>query len=213
MTPRATLFHRSWSRWLVQHGACPWHARPGFTTPSNVYKALSFRAATAGLSSSFRTDALSQHGRHIRPTTSRLTPRRGRQNSWTIILTDCAREANVAPIPFITELASVRDRLFVLLLERVGGELERFPTLKDDLWNAYRVLAHMSINMARDVKYNNILMAPNSPPGLPSLPSPFTQRTHNIRIIDLELALKTIFTDDIIMSSCKGYFSRVIHSC
>lgn len=41
-----------------------------------------------------------------------------------------------------------------------------------------------------DIRYDNILQAPLSPPGLPSLPSPITQRTYGWRLIDFEMAFK-----------------------
>ena len=42
-----------------------------------------------------------------------------------------------------------------------------------------------------DIRLPNILGAPCVPPGLPSLPSPFSARVHSWRAIDLEMALKT----------------------
>lgn len=41
-----------------------------------------------------------------------------------------------------------------------------------------------------DVRYDNILQAPLSPPGLPSLPSPITQRAYGWRLVDFEMAYK-----------------------
>ena len=37
----------------------------------------------------------------------------------------------------------------------------------------------------------NILAAPECPPGLPSLPSPFSGKVHGWRVIDFEQGLKT----------------------
>ncbi|KZV88094.1 hypothetical protein EXIGLDRAFT_839519 [Exidia glandulosa HHB12029] len=124
---------------------------------------------------------------------------------------DDLRESNIAPIPFMSELAAARNRLFILVLERVGGELKRYPTVQQDMLHAYDEFARLSVNLCRDIRANNIRMSPQSPPGSPSLASPLTGRTHNIRIIDLELTLKTSFTDGAILRSCKSYIRMLVY--
>ncbi|KZV85874.1 hypothetical protein EXIGLDRAFT_841162 [Exidia glandulosa HHB12029] len=111
----------------------------------------------------------------------------------------------------MSELAAARNRLFILVLERVGGELKCYLTEKQDMLHAYDEFAQLSVNLCRDIRANNIRMAPQSPPGFPRLASPLTGRTHNIRIIDLELALKTSFTDGAIMRSCKSYIKMLVY--
>lgn len=64
---------------------------------------------------------------------------------------------------------------------------------REDLFAAYTELARLGVDMTLDMKSNSVLLAPQSPPGLPSLPSPFTKLTYNLRIIDLDKALKTDF--------------------
>ncbi|KZV85876.1 hypothetical protein EXIGLDRAFT_236230 [Exidia glandulosa HHB12029] len=117
------------------------------------------------------------------------------------------RRHNITPTPFATELAEARDRVFILVLERVGDTMEIPSRMREDIYAAYKEIALLSVDMSRDVKYNNILMAPESPPGLPSLPSPFTGLTHKLRVIDFELAMKTFFSVETLMERCKGYFN------
>ncbi|KZV85875.1 hypothetical protein EXIGLDRAFT_841163 [Exidia glandulosa HHB12029] len=117
------------------------------------------------------------------------------------------REKNVGPSPLMTELAAARDRLFILVMERVGDWFQRHPTYKSELSAAYTELAHMSVDLSLDIKGNNVCKAPVSPPGLPSLPSPLTGRTHNIRLLDLELALWTDWSVEVIVDNCESYFS------
>ncbi|KZV85877.1 hypothetical protein EXIGLDRAFT_725449 [Exidia glandulosa HHB12029] len=124
------------------------------------------------------------------------------------------REKNIGPSPFMTELAAARDRLFILVLERVGDRFKRQPMDDDDesdleLSAAYTELAHMGVDMSMDIKGSNVCMAPEAPPGLPSLPSPFTGRTHNIRLIDFELALRTDWTVAVIMYNCESHFGFI----
>lgn len=73
---------------------------------------------------------------------------------------------------------------------------------------AYMELAHLGVDMTLDIKDNSVLLAPPCPPGLPSLPPPFTGLTvafgngckHQLRIIDLDIA----FARPIMPVSCYG---------
>ncbi|KZV88095.1 hypothetical protein EXIGLDRAFT_839520 [Exidia glandulosa HHB12029] len=117
------------------------------------------------------------------------------------------REKNIGPSPLMTELAAARDRLFILVMERMGDCFQRHPTYESELSAAYTELALMSVDLSLDIKGNNVCKAPVSPPGLPNLPSPLTGRTHNIRLLDLELALWTDWSVEVIVDNCESYFS------
>ncbi|KZV88098.1 hypothetical protein EXIGLDRAFT_773065 [Exidia glandulosa HHB12029] len=139
------------------------------------------------------------------PTSNRGTDAAEGPTEFMEYATEDLRPHNIAPIPLAAELAEARDRVFVLVLERVGDTMENSFDMLDDIHAAYKEIALMSVDLSLDVKYNNILMAPESPPGLPSLPSPFTGLTHRLRIIDLELAMKTYFSVPALMKRCDAY--------
>lgn len=52
----------------------------------------------------------------------------------------------------------------------------------------------LTITDIHDIRLQHILEAPACPPGLPSLPSPFSNKTHSWRLIDFELAQKVNYS-------------------
>ncbi|KII84862.1 hypothetical protein PLICRDRAFT_344255 [Plicaturopsis crispa FD-325 SS-3] len=79
--------------------------------------------------------------------------------------------------------------LSILLLERLG---ERMPFgeptpdgAREDMYDMYSDMAELGINH-NDIRWQNFLRAPASPPGLPSLPSPYKHRTYAWRAIDFD---------------------------
>ncbi|CAL1706326.1 unnamed protein product [Somion occarium] len=82
----------------------------------------------------------------------------------------------------------------ILVLERVGGRMpigQRLPpALLEELDEMYSDLAKLGVDHV-DIRYFNILRAPEPLPDLPSLPSPFTQRTYNWRLVDFDNSFKT----------------------
>ncbi|CAL1706344.1 unnamed protein product [Somion occarium] len=83
----------------------------------------------------------------------------------------------------------------ILILERLGDRLPlRKPLpagIQEELETIYSDLAQLGVDHC-DIRYYNMLSAPspaNSP--LPSLPSPFTQRTYGWRLIDFDNACKS----------------------
>ncbi|KAI0060221.1 hypothetical protein BV25DRAFT_1901142 [Artomyces pyxidatus] len=90
-----------------------------------------------------------------------------------------------------------RDVISVLLLEQLGPRMPLGPlpdSAKNDITSLYEDISHLGIAVAEDVRWQNILQAPQYEPCLPSLPSPFTNRVHSWRKIDFELAVKTNLT-------------------
>ncbi|KII84864.1 hypothetical protein PLICRDRAFT_179194 [Plicaturopsis crispa FD-325 SS-3] len=79
--------------------------------------------------------------------------------------------------------------LSILVLERLGGRLPlrvfMSAEAKEDMKNIYDDMAELGI-FHRDIRWANFLRAPASPPGLPSLPSPFQHRTYTWRVIDFD---------------------------
>lgn len=61
-----------------------------------------------------------------------------------------------------------------------------------------------------DVRYQNILRASPSPSALPSLPSPYTQRTHNWRVIDFDNSKKTAASTEDINRVTQGWLKRLL---
>ncbi|EPQ52918.1 hypothetical protein GLOTRDRAFT_131209 [Gloeophyllum trabeum ATCC 11539] len=81
----------------------------------------------------------------------------------------------------------------ILFLERVGGYSplgEPVPqTVQDDLWSITKDFGELHI-FAKDLRYDNVLLAPDSPPGLPSLVSPSSHRSYGLRVVDFDLEYK-----------------------
>ncbi|KAI0060225.1 hypothetical protein BV25DRAFT_1917849 [Artomyces pyxidatus] len=90
-----------------------------------------------------------------------------------------------------------RDVLSVLLLEQLGPTMPLGPlpeSARTDITSLYEDISHLGISAAEDVRWHNILQAPQYEPCLPSLPSPFTNRVHSWRKINFELPVKTNLT-------------------
>ncbi|KAI0060761.1 hypothetical protein BV25DRAFT_1775382, partial [Artomyces pyxidatus] len=98
--------------------------------------------------------------------------------------------------PDLLKRTARRDVLSVLVLERLGERLQRGsrPDDVNDVMSLYEDVSHLGISIAQDVRRQNILEAPRDEPCLPSLPSPFTSRTHSWRVVDFELSVKINYT-------------------
>ncbi|KAF9505058.1 hypothetical protein BS47DRAFT_1354444 [Hydnum rufescens UP504] len=94
----------------------------------------------------------------------------------------------------LTEMSHSRNYVSVLLLEKMGGKLPIGVPLGDDLvkgiYDMYGEIAQLGVDH-RDIRYSNMLAAPQGPATLPSLPSPFTGRIYTHRMIDIESCEKT----------------------
>jgi len=94
----------------------------------------------------------------------------------------------------LTEMSHSRNYVSVLLLEKLGGKLPIGVPLGDDLvkgiYDMYGEIGELGVDH-RDIRYSNMLAAPEGPTTLPSLPSPFTGRIYTHRIIDIESCEKT----------------------
>ncbi|EPQ52942.1 hypothetical protein GLOTRDRAFT_46075 [Gloeophyllum trabeum ATCC 11539] len=90
-------------------------------------------------------------------------------------------------------VATTKLPISILLLERVGGHLplgKPIPqTVQDDLWRITKDFGELHI-FDKDLRYDNVLFAPDSPPGLPSLVSPFSHRSYVLRVVDFDLGYK-----------------------
>ena len=62
--------------------------------------------------------------------------------------------------------------------------------LRQDVDDLYDDLAHMRV-WTDDIRYANILRAPQSPPGLPGRICPFHNRVHEWRLVDFEHGQET----------------------
>ncbi|GJE93479.1 hypothetical protein PsYK624_096380 [Phanerochaete sordida] len=82
----------------------------------------------------------------------------------------------------------------ILVLERLGGFLPIGEPLSDsllqDIDDLYDDLAHMRV-WTSDIRYANILRAPQAPPGLPGRVCPFHKRAHEWRLVDFEHGRET----------------------
>ncbi|KAF9503791.1 hypothetical protein BS47DRAFT_1355858 [Hydnum rufescens UP504] len=89
----------------------------------------------------------------------------------------------------LKEMSHSRNYVSVLLLEKLGGKLPRGVPLADELvkgiYDMYGEIAELGVDH-RDIRYSNMLTAPQGPTTLPSLPSPFTGRIYTHRMIDIE---------------------------
>lgn len=82
---------------------------------------------------------------------------------------------------------------------------------RDDLISVYDNISALGIELAADMRWENILAAPATPPALPSLKSPFTNRTHAWRAIDFEWAQKTALTREALQAEHRCWLQK-IHS-
>ncbi|KAF7791795.1 hypothetical protein EIP86_002819 [Pleurotus ostreatoroseus] len=91
------------------------------------------------------------------------------------------------------ELCTATGDATILLLERLGPRIKApiESGLSEDLIEMYGYLAANGTDH-HDFSCKNILRAPLSPPGLPSLPMPETNKIYNWRITDFGLAYKSI---------------------
>ncbi|KII85629.1 hypothetical protein PLICRDRAFT_178674 [Plicaturopsis crispa FD-325 SS-3] len=90
-----------------------------------------------------------------------------------------------------------RPRVFsLLLLERLGDRIPFYqPTpqgARKDMEDIYSDMAELGIYHS-DIRWQNYLRAPASPPGLPGLPSPYKHRTYAWRVIDFDNSEKNNF--------------------
>ncbi|EKM53514.1 uncharacterized protein PHACADRAFT_211204 [Phanerochaete carnosa HHB-10118-sp] len=106
-----------------------------------------------------------------------------------------SRDQMMGPLhPLLAERCQRRDIIAVTILEKLGPQLplgqELSEETKEDLESMFEDMAHLCINNVEDIRWENILQAPDTSSSLPSLPSPFTQKVHRWRAIDFELAIK-----------------------
>ncbi|KAF9503790.1 hypothetical protein BS47DRAFT_1334772 [Hydnum rufescens UP504] len=94
----------------------------------------------------------------------------------------------------LKEMSGSRNYVSVLLLEKLGDTLPMGVPLGDELvkglYDLFGEISELGVDH-RDIRYSNILAAPEGPDTLPSLPSPFTGQVYTHRIIDIEQCEKT----------------------
>lgn len=83
---------------------------------------------------------------------------------------------------------------------------------REDVKGLYDNISALGIAVYDDMCSENILEAPVSPPGLPSLKSPFTDRTHAYRVVDFEWAEKTPLTREVLYWDHESWL-RNMFSC
>ncbi|KAA1470253.1 hypothetical protein DENSPDRAFT_928732 [Dentipellis sp. KUC8613] len=104
--------------------------------------------------------------------------------------------SNGAPHGMLEDRCWRPNHLSILLMERLG---ERIPPLdqpmtaqmKADIESLFEDIAHLGIDVRSGLRYENILLAPTTPLGLPGLPSPYTNRTHTLRLVNFDQAFKS----------------------
>ncbi|CAL1706342.1 unnamed protein product [Somion occarium] len=104
--------------------------------------------------------------------------------------------------------------LSILILERVGGRIPLRKPLSDDvhedIHTIYADFGRLGVDHC-DIRYFNILRAPSSSESpLPSLPSPFTQRTYNWRVVDFDNACKSNMNADFFRGYHHGLLVRLL---
>lgn len=137
--------------------------------------------------------------------------------------------------PKFLELRDKRNRLSILVLERLGGRLPLGEVLtqelryvsyppsshkkflltlwslvREDVETLFEEIGQLGIRNCLDLHWANILKAPESPPGLPSLPSPYLHRTHGWRLIDFDLAEKTKQIPDHLWLQHNSYLEGIL---
>ncbi|EPQ52947.1 hypothetical protein GLOTRDRAFT_139931 [Gloeophyllum trabeum ATCC 11539] len=99
-------------------------------------------------------------------------------------------------------IATTKFPISILLLERLGGKLplgRPIPqNLQDDLWDVMKDISELHI-FNDDIRYDNVLLAPKSPPALPSLVSPYRHRSYGLRLVDFDTAYKINFYPHILV--------------
>ncbi|EJD50964.1 hypothetical protein AURDEDRAFT_160107 [Auricularia subglabra TFB-10046 SS5] len=96
--------------------------------------------------------------------------------------------------PELRRYADVNNVLVLLLIERME-ELD-FNALPyhEDVADVFNELAYVSMDVAADMGIRHVMRPLPVPPGFPGLPSPFTQRIHSLRVVDLNLAIKRCYS-------------------
>ncbi|KAF9503798.1 hypothetical protein BS47DRAFT_1309202, partial [Hydnum rufescens UP504] len=112
----------------------------------------------------------------------------------------------------LTEMSHSRNYVSVLLLEKLGDTLPMRVPLSDELiYDMYGENAELGVDH-RDIRYSNILAAPQGPTVLPSLPSPFTGRIYTYRIIDLEQCEKTNGEPQMLTAWQASWVDRIVEN-
>ncbi|EJD50952.1 hypothetical protein AURDEDRAFT_160096 [Auricularia subglabra TFB-10046 SS5] len=95
--------------------------------------------------------------------------------------------------PELRRYTDVDNVLVLLLVERME-ELD-FDSLPyhEDVVDVFNELAYVGMDVTADMGIRHVMRPLAVPPGFPGLPSPFTQRIHNLRVVDLNLAIKRCF--------------------
>ncbi|KAJ3558714.1 hypothetical protein NM688_g754 [Phlebia brevispora] len=118
-------------------------------------------------------------------------------------------------VPAVAEPApkTISGIVSVILLERLGGHLPVGKPLPagtyEEIMDMYSDLAHLGIDHT-DIRWANILYAQPSPPGFPSLPSPYTGKTYRWRLIDFDNALKSNDTLQGFYTYHESYVERLL---
>jgi len=109
-------------------------------------------------------------------------------------------DSMVWPAGLLRDLSHARNRVSLLLLERLGEELPlndpQVKKLEREFYNMYKDLCVLGIEH-QDIRHANILHAPTGPNALPGRPSPYLERTtgkevvSQWRLIDFELSKKS----------------------
>ncbi|KAJ3535025.1 hypothetical protein NM688_g7038 [Phlebia brevispora] len=102
----------------------------------------------------------------------------------------------------------------ILLLEKLGDRLPVGKKLPEDLTaeivDMYRHFGQFGIDHI-DIRYANILEAPECPPGWPSLMSPLTHNAYRYRLIDFGNSRKTNRALEFFPSYYFGYVNRLLN--
>ncbi|EJD50944.1 hypothetical protein AURDEDRAFT_182264 [Auricularia subglabra TFB-10046 SS5] len=95
--------------------------------------------------------------------------------------------------PELARYAEVNDVLVILLIERMEELDLKSPPYHEDVVDVFNELAYVGMEVAADMDMRHVMRPPAVSPGFPSLSSPFTQRLHSLRVVDLNLATKNCY--------------------
>ncbi|KAI0743055.1 hypothetical protein C8Q80DRAFT_950714 [Daedaleopsis nitida] len=114
-----------------------------------------------------------------------------------------------------TTISREVDRIDVLLLEKMGDHLpKKQPVSGEHIieMNNIRIeLAEQHV-VYNDWRAANLMRAPESPPGLPSKPSPYSGRVYQLRYIDFEHAMVTNMKPELLELTARDCIVDLLNS-
>ncbi|EIM84350.1 uncharacterized protein STEHIDRAFT_112752 [Stereum hirsutum FP-91666 SS1] len=115
---------------------------------------------------------------------------------------------------FYEEMERLQGVAIPRCYERLGCRLpigKPIPAdVREDLHTLIAEIGYLAILNSQDIRHANILEAPQHPPGLASISSPFTHRTHGWRIIDFKMTAKSMMTPTALRQAHKSMLRPIL---